>query len=118
MEMDADGIDSRDAVIWPHTPVTSRQRDRKECPREKPGEAHMPDNQITTFNTLKPTMVRAIREVFDDAVRELEKKRGAGAPPLSDEARAVLARKLVEMARHGECSAERLKSAAVSLNVS
>ena len=78
----------------------------------------MPDNQITTFNTLKPTMVRAIREVFDDAVRELEKQRGAGAPPLSDEARALLARKLVEMARHGECSAERLKNAAAGFNVS
>jgi hypothetical protein len=45
-------------------------------------------------------------------------KRGAGAPPLSDEARAALARKLVEMARHGECSAESLKSAAAGLNVS
>jgi hypothetical protein len=78
----------------------------------------MPNNQITTFNTLKPTMVRAIREVFDDAVRELEMKRGTDAPPLSDEARAVLARKIVEMARHGECSAERLKSAAAGLDVS
>lgn len=78
----------------------------------------MPDNQITSFNKLKPAMVRAIREVFDDAVRELEMKRGADAPPLSDEARAALARKLVEMARHGECSTERLRSAAAGLNVS
>jgi len=78
----------------------------------------MSNDQITTFNTLRPTMVRAIREVFDDAVRELETKRGQDAPPLSDQARAELARKLVDLARHGECSAERLRRAAIDLDVS
>ena len=73
----------------------------------------MMNDQITTFNTLKPTMVRAIREVFDDAVRELEMQRGSGAPPLSEKARADLARKLVELARHGECDANRLREAAI-----
>ena len=78
----------------------------------------MSNDQITTFNTLKPTMVRAIREVFDDAVRELETRRGCGAPPLSDQERAELAKKLVEMARHGECNAERLRQAAMGQTVS
>ena len=78
----------------------------------------MSNDQITTFNTLKPTMVRTIREVFDDAVRELETKRGCGAPPLSDKARAELARHLVDLARHGECDTVRLREAAVSLHVS
>ena len=78
----------------------------------------MPYDQITTFNTLKPTMVRAIREVFDDAVRELETRRGCDAPPLSDRARAEVARKLVDLARHGECDTGRLRQAAVNLNVS
>lgn len=77
----------------------------------------MSNDHITTFNTLKPTMVRAIREVFDDAVRELETRRGSAAPPLSDHARAELAKKLVDMARHGECSAECLRNAAINLNV-
>lgn len=75
----------------------------------------MLNDHITTFNTLKPTMVRAIREVFDDAVRELETRRGTGAPPLSDQARAELAKKLVELARHGECDTDRLRRAAIGL---
>jgi len=87
-------------------------------PHEEMQEAAMSNDQITTFNTLKPTMVRAIREVFDDAVRELESRRGSSAPPLSDRARAELARKLVDLARHGECNTERLRQAAITLNVS
>jgi hypothetical protein len=73
----------------------------------------MHNDQITTFNTLRPDMVRAIREVFDDAVSELERRRGSGTTPLPDTMRAELARRLVELARHGESDAERLRRAAI-----
>ena len=73
----------------------------------------MNNDQITTFNTLKPTMVRAIREVFDDAVSELERRRGTNAAPLPDKVRAEVAKKLVDLARHGECDTERLRQAAI-----
>jgi hypothetical protein len=74
----------------------------------------MQNDQITTFNALKPTVVRAIREVFDEAVCEIEKRRGADAPPLPENVRAEVARKIVELARHGECDAQRLRDAALS----
>ena len=73
----------------------------------------MHNDQITTFNRLRPDMVRAIREVFDDAVSELERRRGAGTPPLPEAMRAELARRLVDLARHGESDAERLRRAAI-----
>ncbi len=74
----------------------------------------MQNNQITSFNTLKPTLVRAIREVFDEAVCEIEKRRGTDAPPLPESIRAEVARKIVDLARHGECDAERLRRAAIN----
>ena len=73
----------------------------------------MHNDQITTFNTLRPDMVRAIREVFDDAVSELERRRGSGTTPQPDTLRAELSRRLVELARHGESDAERLRRAAI-----
>ena len=73
----------------------------------------MHNDQITTFNRLRPDMVRAIREVFDDAVSELERRRGSGTTPLPDTKRAEVARRLVELARHGESDTERLRRAAM-----
>jgi hypothetical protein len=71
-------------------------------------------HHITSFNVLQPSIVRTIREAFDDAVQELEQRRGAGAPPLSYDTRAKLARRLVDLARHGECDFQRLRMAALS----
>lgn len=73
----------------------------------------MHNDQITTFNRLRPDMVRAIREVFDDAVSELERRRGSGTAPLPEAMRAEVARRLVELARHGESDHERLRRAAI-----
>lgn len=73
----------------------------------------MHNDQITTFNRLKPEMVRAIREVFDHAVSELERRRGCKASPLSDAMRAEVARRLVDLARHGESDTEKLRRAAI-----
>jgi hypothetical protein len=69
----------------------------------------MSDSSITAFNNLQPIVVRTIREAFDDAVKEIEQRRGA----LPECERARVARHLVEMARHGECSFERLRGAAI-----
>ena len=69
----------------------------------------MPDASITAYNTLQPSVVRTIREAFDDAVKEIEQRRGA----LPECDRAKVARHLVEMARHGECTFERLRGAAM-----
>lgn len=69
----------------------------------------MSDSSITAYNTLQPIVVRTIREAFDDAVKEIEERRGA----LPECERARVARHLVDMARHGECSFERLRGAAI-----
>jgi hypothetical protein len=72
----------------------------------------MEDPQITCFNALQPGVVRTIREAFDDAVKELEERRAQA--PLPEDARAKLARRLVELARHGECDFQRLRMAALT----
>jgi hypothetical protein len=69
----------------------------------------MPEPAITSYNTLQPIVVRTIREAFDDAVKEIEQRHGA----LPECERAKVARHLVEMAKHGECSFERLRGAAM-----
>lgn len=69
----------------------------------------MPCSDITSYNTLQPIVVRTIREAFDDAVKEIEQRRGA----LPECERIKVARHLVEMAKHGECSFERLRGAAM-----
>ena len=69
----------------------------------------MSDTAITSFNTLQPSIVRTIREAFDDAVKEIETRRGA----LPECERIKVARQLVDMAKHGECSFERLRGAAL-----
>jgi hypothetical protein len=51
--------------------------------------------------------------VFDDAVSELERRRGSGTAPLPEATRAEVARRLVELARHGESDTERLRRAAI-----
>jgi hypothetical protein len=71
----------------------------------------MSHTNITSFNVLQPSVVRTIREAFDDAMQEIEKRRGFGVP---EDARAKLARRLVELARHGECDFQRLRSAALT----
>lgn len=69
----------------------------------------MSDSSITAYNTLQPIVVRTIREAYDDALKEIEERRGA----LPECERAKVARHLVDMARHGECSFERLRGAAI-----
>lgn len=66
---------------------------------------------ITSHNALPTSVVRTIREAFDDAVQEIEKRRGAGVP---EDTRAKLARRLVDLAKHGECDFQRLRMAALS----
>ncbi len=74
----------------------------------------MQNESITAYNCLQPSMVRTIREVFDDAVCEIERRRGENAPPLPEKVRAEVARKIVELAKHGECDAERLRLAGIN----
>lgn len=71
----------------------------------------MSQTHITSYNVLEPRVVRTIREAFDDAVHEIQQRRGADVP---EDTRAKLARRLVEMARHGECDFQRLRSAALT----
>jgi hypothetical protein len=66
---------------------------------------------ITTHNVLPTSVIRTIREAFDDAVQEFERRRGTGVTP---DTRAKLARRLVDLAKHGECDFQRLKTAALS----
>jgi hypothetical protein len=68
-------------------------------------------SHITSFNALQPRVVRTIREAFDDAVKEIEERRGYDVP---EDARAKLARRLVDLAKHGECDFQRLRMAALT----
>lgn len=70
----------------------------------------MSTTNITSFNVLQPKVVRTIREAFDEAVKELEARRGE----LPREAQARLARRIVELAKHGECDPQRLRAAALT----
>lgn len=72
----------------------------------------MQDPDITSFNTLQPIVVRTIREAFDDAVKELEQR---SATSLPEHARVKLARRLVDLAKHGECNFDKLRKAALSV---
>jgi len=67
-------------------------------------------SDITSFNVLQPRLVRTIREAFDDVVEEIRKRRGADVP---EDTQAKVARRLVDLARHGECDLHRLRSAAL-----
>jgi hypothetical protein len=67
-------------------------------------------SSITCFNALPPTLVRTIHEAFDDAVVVLERNWARG----SDSDRAVLARHIVDLAKHGECDASRLRDGALA----
>jgi hypothetical protein len=74
----------------------------------------MNNNQITTYNKLDPQVVRTIREAFDGAIVEIERRRGIQAPPLGEDSQAKLAQCLVNLARQGECNGDRLRMAAMS----
>ena len=69
---------------------------------------------INTLNAVNPKAVRLIREAFEDAVRAVQERRGADAPPPSDDTKAKLARQIVELARCGERDAMRLRDGALS----
>ena len=73
----------------------------------------MPDAPITTFNALQPSIVRTIREAFDDALKMVDERRGPNAPPSTDDTRAMLAKAIVNMAKHGICDAARLRDEAL-----
>lgn len=65
---------------------------------------------ITSFNALEPAMVRTIREAFDEAVKELELRRGA-AP---EDTQAFIAQQIVGLARRGVSELKQLRDAALS----
>jgi len=70
-------------------------------------------SSITNHNLLPPTLVRTIHEAFDDAVNLIETRRGRFPAPEDKRLRAALARTIVDLARHGECDAERLRDEAL-----
>jgi hypothetical protein len=69
---------------------------------------------ITAYNALQPSVVRKIREAFDDAMATVEASRGPHAPPPSEDTRAKLAKTIVDMARNGVCDVKRLRDEALS----
>ena len=71
----------------------------------------MHNPSITSFNPLQPVVIRTIREVFDVAVNELEMRQGHASLPR--DTRSKLARRIVDLARHGERDFDRLRTAAL-----
>jgi len=68
---------------------------------------------INTLNTVNFAAMRVIREAFDDAVKEIETRRGRILPP-SDDTRAKLARQILSLAKSGERDAIRLRNGALT----
>jgi hypothetical protein len=68
---------------------------------------------INTLNTVNFAAMRVIREAFDDAVKEVEVRRGLSVLR-SDETRAKLARQILDLAKSGERDAIRLRDGALS----
>ncbi len=68
---------------------------------------------INTLNTVNFAAMRVIREAFDDALKEVQVRRGTAMPP-SDDTRAKLARQILDLAKLGERDAIRLRDGALS----
>jgi hypothetical protein len=68
---------------------------------------------INTLNTVNFAAMRVIREAFDDAVKEVEVRRGKTLLP-SDDTRAKLARQILNLAKGGERDAIRLRDGALT----
>ena len=68
---------------------------------------------INTLNTVNFAAMRSIREAFDDAVKEIEARRGKALLP-SDETRAKVARQILTLAKSGERDAIRLRDGALT----
>jgi hypothetical protein len=72
------------------------------------------DKPINTLNAVNPKAVRLIREAFEDACKAVQERRGASAPPPSEDTKAKLARQIVELARRGERDMCRLRDGALT----
>jgi hypothetical protein len=68
---------------------------------------------INTLNTVNFAAMRSIREAFDDAVKEIEARRGKSLLP-SDDTRAKVARQILTLAKSGERDAIRLRDGALT----
>jgi hypothetical protein len=68
---------------------------------------------INTLNTVNFAAMRVIREAFDDAVKEVETRRGRSLLPY-DDTRAKLARQILDLAKGGERDAIRLRDGALT----
>jgi hypothetical protein len=68
---------------------------------------------INTLNTVNFAAMRVIREAFDDAVKEVESRRGISLLR-SEETRAKLAQQILDLAKGGERDAARLRDGALS----
>ena len=69
---------------------------------------------INTLNTVNFAAMRVMREAFDDALKEVQVRRGLPTPPTDDETRAKLAKQILTLAKHGERDAIRLRDGALS----
>lgn len=68
---------------------------------------------INTLNTVNFAAMRVIREAFDNAVKEIENRRGKSLSP-SDDTRAKVARQILTLAKSGERDAIRLRDGALT----
>jgi hypothetical protein len=68
---------------------------------------------INTLNTVNFAAMRVIREAFDDAVKQVENRRGISLLR-SEETRAKLAQQILDLAKGGERDATRLRDGALS----
>ena len=69
---------------------------------------------INTLNTVNFAAMRVMREAFDDALKEVQVRRGLVTPPTDDDTRAKLAQEILALAKHGERDAIRLRDGALS----
>jgi len=70
-------------------------------------------SSITNHNVLAPAILRTIHEAFDDVVKTIETRWGPYTSPAWDPMRAKVARRMVDLAKHGECDIARLREGAL-----
>jgi hypothetical protein len=69
---------------------------------------------INTLNTVNFAAMRVMREAFDDALKQVQVRRGLPIVPYDDDTRSRLAKEILSLARRGERDAIRLRDGALS----
>jgi hypothetical protein len=69
---------------------------------------------INTLNTVNFAAMRVMREAYDDALKQVQVRRGLPTLPADDDTRSKLAQEILALAKHGERDVIRLRDGALT----